>query len=363
MRFKFLVAPLLVALALLALPAPSSAGLIFSVVIAPPALPVYEQPICPGEGYIWTPGYWAYSDDGGYFWVPGTWVLVPEPGFLWTPGWWGWRDGFFVFHEGYWGPHIGFYGGINYGFGYGGFGYDGGYWRNGAFFYNRSVNNVVNVTNVYNKTVIVNNVRNVSYNGGEGGLTARPTSQEEEAGRDRHVRATEVQTRHVETASTNRQLFESTNHGRPSIAATARPAEFSGRGVVNARSAGASYQPPTARRVTTPSGGGGSVARPDNRNAVHPNQLPPMQQRSAPNSGNPKFDQRYQQQQQKLYSRQEQDRQNLQQKQQQEHQRLDQRRGNDNQRQQMEQRHQQQTQQMQQRHTEQQQRFEQKQKH
>ena len=27
-----------------------------SVTIAPPALPVYEQPLCPGDGYIWTPG-------------------------------------------------------------------------------------------------------------------------------------------------------------------------------------------------------------------------------------------------------------------------------------------------------------------
>src|SRR5438445_10306874 len=57
-----------------------------SVNFAPPELPVYEQPICPGEGYIWTPGYWAWDDeDGDYFWVPGTWILAPEPGFLWTP--------------------------------------------------------------------------------------------------------------------------------------------------------------------------------------------------------------------------------------------------------------------------------------
>jgi hypothetical protein len=30
-----------------------------SVRFGPPALPVYEQPICPGDGYIGTPGYWA----------------------------------------------------------------------------------------------------------------------------------------------------------------------------------------------------------------------------------------------------------------------------------------------------------------
>ncbi len=90
-----------------------------SVGFAPPEIPVYEQPICPGEGYLWTPGYWAWDDDDGdYYWVPGTWVLAPEPGYLWTPGYWGWGGSAFFFHEGYWGPRIGFYGGINYGFGY-----------------------------------------------------------------------------------------------------------------------------------------------------------------------------------------------------------------------------------------------------
>jgi len=105
-----------------------------SVNFAPPELPVYEQPICSGEGYIWTPGYWAWDDeDGDYYWVPGTWVSAPEPGFLWTPGYWGWGGGAFVFHEGYWGPRVGFYGGINYGYGYFGHGYEGGRWTADVF--------------------------------------------------------------------------------------------------------------------------------------------------------------------------------------------------------------------------------------
>ena len=54
-------------------------------------------------------------------------------------------DNAYAWNGGYWGPHVGFYGGVNYGFGYGGADYQGGYWRNGAFNYNRSVNNV-NVT-------------------------------------------------------------------------------------------------------------------------------------------------------------------------------------------------------------------------
>ena len=51
----------MLALVLLAIPATASAGFGFDVFVgfAPPPLPVYEQPICPGEGYIWTPGYWG----------------------------------------------------------------------------------------------------------------------------------------------------------------------------------------------------------------------------------------------------------------------------------------------------------------
>jgi len=79
-----------------------------SVDVPPPPLPIYEQPPIPGPGYIWVPGYWAWSDDFSYYWVPGTWVLAPEPGLLWTPAYWAWNDGMYVFCPGYWGPHVGF---------------------------------------------------------------------------------------------------------------------------------------------------------------------------------------------------------------------------------------------------------------
>src|ERR1700693_4145822 len=159
-----------------------------SVRVGPPALPVYAQPICPGPGYFWTPGYWGWTDDNGYYWVPGTWVVAPV-GMLWTPGYWGWGGGFYAWHAGYWGPHIGFYGGINYGFGYTGVGFVGGEWRGGAFFYNRYVTNVsvTSVTRVYNRSVVVNNTRTVSYNGGAGGVEARPMHQEEMAAHEQHV--------------------------------------------------------------------------------------------------------------------------------------------------------------------------------
>src|SRR6185312_2709895 len=152
---------------------PARAEVVISVGFGPPALPVYAQPICPGDGYLWTPGYWAYGPDG-YYWVPGVWVRPPQVGYLWTPGYWGWGGSAFIFHAGYWGPHVGFYGGINYGFGYGGVGYEGGYWRGGGFYYNRTVNNIniVNVHNVYEHPVEVRNAQfnHVSYNGGTGGI-------------------------------------------------------------------------------------------------------------------------------------------------------------------------------------------------
>lgn len=228
----------------LSTPASAQIGIGISVRIGPPALPVYAQPICPGPGYLWTPGYWAWSDVGGYYWVPGTWVIAPV-GMLWTPGYWGWGGGFYAWHPGYWGRHVGFYGGINYGFGYGGVGFFGGEWRGGAFFYNRSVVNVNvrNVTNVYSRTVVVNNTRTVSFNG-PGGIEARPTREEEEYSHESHTAALSSQTEHEHMASQNRQNFASENHGRPAIAATARPGEFSGHGVVKAKSAGEAYHAP-----------------------------------------------------------------------------------------------------------------------
>ncbi|MGA7382846.1 MAG: hypothetical protein WBX03_18490, partial [Terriglobales bacterium] len=54
----------------------------------PPPLPEYSQPDCPGDGYLWTPGYWSYAPQG-YYWVPGAWARPPEVGYLWTPGYWG----------------------------------------------------------------------------------------------------------------------------------------------------------------------------------------------------------------------------------------------------------------------------------
>ena len=238
MRRFFSVVVLSLALAGLALPSVSEAQIIcVSNVSAPPEIPLYDQPPIPAAGYMWTPGYWA-SGPNGYFWVPGTWVEPPAVGLLWTPGYWGWRDGIYVWSAGYWGPHIGFYGGIDYGFGYGGFGYQGGRWDNGRFAYNRTVNNFggVTITSVYEKTVVASpGASRVSFNGGSGGVTARPTPEEEAAAHEQHVSAIPAQFQHERTASADKALLASENHGRPAIAATAKPGEFTGKGVVAAR--------------------------------------------------------------------------------------------------------------------------------
>ena len=212
----------------------------------PPPLPDYEQPPCPEDGYLWTPGYWAWGG-GGYYWVPGTWVQPPRVGVLWTPGYWGFVGGVYAFHAGYWGPHVGFYGGVNYGFGYGGVGFVGGRWAGNSFAYNRTVNNVnvTNVHNTYNETVINNvTVNKVSYNGGAGGVAAAPTPQERAAAQESHVAATPVQRQHVQEAAHNPVLAAKANGGHPAIAATPRPAAFNAPGVVGAH--GAVAPPPRA---------------------------------------------------------------------------------------------------------------------
>ena len=216
-----------------------SVGITISAPIAPPPLPVYVQPPIPEEGYLWTPGYWAYDEDGGYYWVPGTWVRPPTVGLLWTPPYWGFVDGFYGFHGGYWGPHIGFYGGINYGFGYGGIGFQGGFWDRGGFRYNRAVNNFggTHITNVYNKTVNNTTINRTAFNG-PNGVQAKPTPEEEAAAREPHQERTAEQTAHFEAAKGNPELRASANHGRPAIAATAKPGDFKGPGAMPARAAG-----------------------------------------------------------------------------------------------------------------------------
>jgi WXXGXW repeat (2 copies) len=228
----------------------SEGGYLIQADEPPPPLPEYGQPPIPSPGYYWTPGYWAWNNYD-YYWVPGVWVEPPQPGLLWTPGFWAFAGGVYAFNPGYWGPHVGYYGGINYGFGYNGLGYQGGRWDSGRFFYNTTVNNIgaAHITNVYTQNVVNNTtINNTSFNGGQGGVVAKPTSEEMLAAKEPRVRATAPQIGQARAAGMRSEQFVSTNRGKPAIAATARPGEFKGKGVVPARAAG------KAAEITAPAG-------------------------------------------------------------------------------------------------------------
>jgi hypothetical protein len=265
LKSLLLAATILACPLILAAPPPAVAqvGVVISVQIAPPILPVYSQPPLPAYGYIWTPGYWSWSDPVGYYWVPGTWVEPPVVGLLWTPPYWGWTNGAYVFNGGYWGPHVGYYGGVNYGHGYGGRGYEGGRWDNGRFAYNQTANNFgsVHVADVYSQNVTVINNTRVSYVGGSGGLATQPTAEERQAAQDHHVPLTDAQTKHIATAAGTPDLAATRNNGHPAIAATSHPAQFTGPGIVSAQPASRA-EPATAQGVAPhPAASGATLVR------------------------------------------------------------------------------------------------------
>jgi hypothetical protein len=219
----------LFALLVAVIPASAHAGIFISVGFAPPVLPVYVQPVCPEPNLMWMPGYWAYGDEG-YYWVPGAWVPAPYVGALWTPGYWGWSNGLYVFNEGYWGPHIGYYGGVNYGFGYMGIGFAGGEWRGGYFAYNTAVvhvnttiihNTYINETIVHNTTIVNNN--HVAYSGGPGGIQHQPTAEEKVAMNETHLPPTKFQQQHVQTAAADKTSYAKNNGGHPTHLVAEKP--------------------------------------------------------------------------------------------------------------------------------------------
>jgi hypothetical protein len=241
----------------------------------PPPLPDYDQPPAPGDDYEWTPGYWAYASDG-YYWVPGEWVLAPWVGALWTPGYWGFYDGRYRWNHGYWGPHIGFYGGINYGYGYDGDGYEGGYWRNNHFYYNRDVTHIDTnrVHDVYSYRVPNRNDARVSYNGGHGGRNDRPTQAQMAARNERHVAPLPSQRNTAQNAQHNPGQFEKTNHGHPQNVAETQ-AMNDGRKAPAAR-------PEDFHPVTTPHGTPGHPAASPVTGIGRPNGHPVYNNHAAP---------------------------------------------------------------------------------
>jgi hypothetical protein len=210
-------------------PARAQVAVAISAGVAPPLLPVYAQPPIPGPGYLWIPGYWAW-DGQEYYWVPGYWAMPPAADLLWTPPYWAWNDGAYDFYPGYWAPTVGFYGGVDYGFGYTGVGYDGGYWQNNQFFYNTAVNNLAGaqIANTYSRAVPAA-ANHVSFTGGAGGIAARD-----------HARPpTAEQTQHQELASRDQGQRFNANQGRPPTMAMQRANELHGAGAEAATHAAA----------------------------------------------------------------------------------------------------------------------------
>jgi len=123
------------------------------------------------------------------------------------------------------------------------------------------VNTTVIHTTYVDRTVVhTETVNRVSFNGGTGGVVAQPNAAERAAANEHHVAPTAMQTQHEHTASTNRALLASENHGKPAIAATTKPGEFN-HGVV---AAGASHN-------GSPNGGG----HPNNAADLHKTDRPP----------------------------------------------------------------------------------------
>ena len=211
-----------------------------SVTIGPPPLPLYAQPPIPGDGYLWTPGYWAWDPaSNDYIWVPGTWVMPPSAGLLWTPGYWAFLDGGYRWHRGYWGPHVGYYGGINYGYGYIGSGYAGGRWDRGRFRYNSAVNNIPQgrVRDVYRTPVPQRPAHPESFNGGKSPWHTPPTANERRFEGGQHPNWTQEQSQHEQRAIGMPEQRMGNNHGTPPTAATPRPGGFGDPQVEHVRQA------------------------------------------------------------------------------------------------------------------------------
>jgi hypothetical protein len=117
--------------ALFVWPLAALADIELSINIAPPPLPVYEQPPVPTEGYLWTPGYWMYVLRV----ISGCRALgLNRPaGAGLDARLLGWSNALYVWNSATAGRNVGFYGGVNYGYGYYGRGYEGGYWRGNDF--------------------------------------------------------------------------------------------------------------------------------------------------------------------------------------------------------------------------------------
>ncbi len=79
--------------------APAFAQINFNISIAPPA-PQFEAVPAIVPGYVWAPGYWAWSGDR-HIWVRGR-TIVQRVGYRWEPDRWEQRELVYFRHPGRW---------------------------------------------------------------------------------------------------------------------------------------------------------------------------------------------------------------------------------------------------------------------
>lgn len=218
----------------------------------PPAIPGYDQPGSPGSGFLWTPGYWAWAK-GDYTWVPGAWVRPPRVGLLWTPGYWRWIDGVYGFIPGFWADKVGFYGGVNYGHGYGGQGYAGAKWRGASLAYNTAVTTASGLpADALYREAQPLNTNPVAFSGGPGGVEATPSLGDMAAARDPHEPPTPAQLLQVAVARAEPGQRASVNRDHPSVAATVTPTAFLSHRAASQAMPSLPYYPPSAPKTEQP---------------------------------------------------------------------------------------------------------------
>jgi len=229
---RFRTARIVLALLLSLFPLRSFAGAIISVSLMPPPLPAYDQPPCPDQNLVWVPGYWAWNQRS-YYWVPGAWVEPPFAGAMWTPGHWNWSHHPFTLYTwlgGYWSFHVGYYGGVNYGYGYGGYGYSGGVWHGSLFAYNLEIVRVDNrwVRETFRDPGLVDRgyierENHSGFNGGPGGVNYHISPEEQAVEHEKHWEPTGFQQQYESRFRDDQAYWYNTNHGQPAQLTYATP--------------------------------------------------------------------------------------------------------------------------------------------
>jgi len=152
---------------------------------------------------------------------------------MWTPGYWSWSHHMltmYTFHSGYWAFHVGYYGGVNYGNGYGGFGYSGGVWHGGLFAYNLEI---VNVNSQYVRETFrdpglvdrgyIERENHAGFNGGPAGVNYHISPEEQAVEHEKHWDPTAFQMQYETGIRNDQAYWYNTNHGQPAQVVYATP--------------------------------------------------------------------------------------------------------------------------------------------